>query len=66
MALEEGRKRLGEGMEFLSKGLHDFGMVTSHLELQLIGSKIGTLGWMTSGSLVGTDAVFGLFADQWL
>lgn len=53
-------------MEFLSKGLHDFGMVTSHLELQLIGSKIGTLGWMTSGSLVGTDAVFGLFADQWL
>lgn len=31
-------------MEFLSKGLHDFGMVTSHLELQLIGSKIGTLG----------------------
>lgn len=66
MGLEEGRKRLGEGMEFLSKGLHDFGMVTSHLELQFIGSKIGTLGWMTSGSLVGTDAAFGFFAAQWL
>lgn len=52
VGLEEGRKRLGEGIKFLNKGSHDYEVITSHLESQYKGSKMEALGWMVSESLL--------------
>lgn len=50
VGLKEGRKRLGERIKFLSKGLYDLGVVTLHPEFQFISNKMEPLGWRISGS----------------
>lgn len=46
--LGEERTSLGEGIKFLSKGLHDFRVVTSHFKSQFTGSlkSMGVWGHM--------------------